>query len=84
MTRTLDMSSEASIPRLTRAEQETQSEAQRLRTLVDDALMAVAVKSNDSISDLDASADRIERAARDLSVALRELARERQGLADQE
>ncbi len=84
MTRTLGMSSEASIPRLTRAEQETQSEAQRLRTLVDDALMAVAVKSNDSISDLDASADRIERAARDLSVALRELARERQGVADQE
>lgn len=84
MTRTLGMSSEASIPRLTRAEQETQSEAQRLRTLVDDALMAVAIKSNDSISDLDASADRIERAARDLSVALRELARERQGVADQE
>ncbi|MEJ7713123.1 MAG: hypothetical protein WKF84_25580 [Pyrinomonadaceae bacterium] len=51
---------------------------------MDDALMAVAVKSNDSISDLDASADRIERAARDLSVALRELARERQGVADQE
>ncbi|MEJ7618560.1 MAG: hypothetical protein WKF30_16700 [Pyrinomonadaceae bacterium] len=76
------MNFEASTPRATRAEQETQSEAQRLRTSVDDALAAVAVKSNDSINDLDASADRIERAARDLSVALRELARERQGAAD--
>lgn len=76
------MTSKFPIAQGTRAEQETQSEAQRLRTLVDDALVAVAVKSNDSIDDLDASADRIERAARDLSVALRELARERQGAAD--
>lgn len=73
------MSTESLTPRLTRAEHETESEAQRLRTQVDAALVAVAVRSSDSVNDLEACADRIERAARDLSVALRELARERQG-----
>lgn len=71
------MTPESSAPILTRAEQETQAEAQRLRTQVDAALSAVAIRSTDGTSDLENWADRIERAARDLSVALRELARER-------
>lgn len=75
------MKSEDSLPRTTRAEQETQAEAQRLRTQVESALAAVALQSSDSVGDLEAYAARIERAARDLAVALRELAHERAGLA---
>ncbi|HWS53196.1 MAG TPA: hypothetical protein VN228_03685 [Pyrinomonadaceae bacterium] len=63
--------------RLTRAEQEAQSAAERLTAQIDDALAAVSVKSPEGGDDLDATADRLERAARDLSVALRELAEER-------
>lgn len=62
---------------LTRAEQEVQSAAERLTAQIDDALAAVSVSSPDGVDDLDATADRLERAARDLSVALRELAEER-------
>ena len=62
---------------LTRAEQETQTEAERLTAQIEAALAAVAVRSHGDPEELDARADRIERAARDLSVALRELARER-------
>jgi len=54
-----------------------QSAAERLTAQIDDALAAVGVKSPDGSDDLDAVADRLERAARDLSVALRELAEER-------
>ncbi|MDQ3804379.1 MAG: hypothetical protein M3416_11175 [Acidobacteriota bacterium] len=63
--------------RLTRAEQEVQSAAERLTAQIDDALAAVSSKSPEGGDDLDATADRLERAARDLSVALRELAEER-------
>ncbi|HEV3470305.1 MAG TPA: hypothetical protein VG148_13350 [Pyrinomonadaceae bacterium] len=63
--------------RLTRAEQEAQSAAERLTAQIDDALAAVSSKSPAGGDDLDATADRLERAARDLSVALRELAEER-------
>lgn len=63
---------------LTRAEQEAQSAAERLNSQIDDALAAVAaLQSPDGVEELDASADRLERAARDLAVALRELADER-------
>lgn len=54
-----------------------QSAAERLTAQIDDGLAAVGVKSPDGVDELDAVADRLERAARDLSVALRELAEER-------
>jgi len=62
---------------MTRAEQETETEARRLTGQIDAALAAVAVRSNTDADGLEACADRLERAARDLVVALRELARER-------
>jgi hypothetical protein len=68
----------SSSPRpLTRAEQEVQSAAERLTAQIDDALAASVAKSPNGSDDLDAVADRLERAARDLSVALRELAEKR-------
>ena len=65
--------------RLTRAEQEVQSAAERLNSQVEDALAAVATrqKTRDAADELEATADRLERAARDLAVALRELVEER-------
>lgn len=63
--------------RLTRAEQETQTEAGRLTEQIEGALAAVAVRTRDAPEELEARAARLERAARDLAVALRELARER-------
>jgi hypothetical protein len=62
---------------LTRGEQEAETEARRLNELIDDALAMVAVGPSTDLDSLEAITDRIERAARDLSVALRELARER-------
>jgi DNA repair ATPase RecN len=63
---------------LTRAEQEVQSASERLNEQIDEALAAVAsLRDPDSVEELDARAARLERAARDLSVALRELAEER-------
>jgi len=61
---------------LTRGEQETEAEATRLIELIEEALSVVAIQSSE-VDSLEALADRIERAARDLSVALRELAHER-------
>ena len=61
---------------LTRSEQETETAATRLIELIEDALSVVAIRSSE-VDSLEAVADRIERAARDLSVALRELAHER-------
>ncbi len=60
-----------------RAEQETRSESERVRTQIETALQAVAARATGDDKELDACADRLERAARDLAVALRELARER-------
>lgn len=71
------MKPELSIRHKTRAEQETESEASRLIEQIHNALATVATHPVDEASSLDAAADRIERAARDLSFALRELARER-------
>ena len=62
---------------LTRGEQEAETEARRLNELIDDALAMVAVGPSRDLDSLEAITDRIERAARDLSVALRELAHER-------
>jgi hypothetical protein len=62
---------------MTRAEQEAETEARRLTGQIEEALAAVAVRANTDTDGLEACADRLERAARDLVVALRELARER-------
>lgn len=61
---------------MTRAERETQTAAERLAEMVNEALVSVAVPSNDP-DELESRAERIERAARDLAVALREMAQER-------
>ena len=71
------MNQQATASQKTRAEQETENEANRLREQVDDALAAVVSHSPDEIESLQTAADRIERAARDLADALRELARQR-------
>ncbi len=62
---------------MSRGEQETETEAARLIEHIEDALAIVAIQSTTENESLDGVADRIERAARDLSVALRELAHER-------
>jgi hypothetical protein len=67
---------------LSPAAQETGSAAERLMTQIADALSALSNQTTDD-SELEASADRIERAARDLSAALRELARRRRSSADE-
>lgn len=61
---------------MTRAERETQTAAERLAEMVNEALASVAVPSNDP-DELESRAERIERAARDLAVALKEMAQER-------
>jgi len=70
------MEPKPAVRQLTRGEQETETEATRLIELIEEALSVVAIQSSD-VGSLEAVADRIERAARDLSVALRELAHER-------
>jgi hypothetical protein len=71
------MNQQAIASQRTRAEQETENEANRLREQVDAALIAVASRSPDDIETLRTTADRIERAARDLADALRQLAQQR-------
>ena len=71
------MNQQAAASQKSRAEQETENEANRLREQVDVALSVVAQRSPDEIDALQTAADRIERAARDLSDALRELAQQR-------
>ena len=71
------MNQQATASQKSRAEQETENEANRLREQVDAALAAVISRSPDEIDSLQSAADRIERAARDLGDALRELARQR-------
>jgi hypothetical protein len=80
----VSMTPKISGPHMTRAEQETQTEAERLNAQVERALAAVAVRSTNETEELEACANRIERAARDLSVALRELARERRRISQEE
>ncbi|MDX6695766.1 MAG: hypothetical protein QOF02_3369 [Blastocatellia bacterium] len=68
---------------LTRAEKETQTEAERLTMQIEHALAAVANRSQTDIEELEACAQRLERAARDLAVTLRELAHERRAARDE-
>jgi hypothetical protein len=71
------MNQQATASQRTRAEQETENEANRLREQVEAALIAVALRSPDEVDSLQTAADRIERAARDLADALRQLAQQR-------
>ena len=64
------------------ATQETAAAAERLTTQIEDARAALSNQTSDD-TELEACADRIERAARDLSVALRELARRRRSAGDE-
>ena len=73
-----------SLTQMTRAEQETNTAAERLTSQIESALAAVAVRSTSDIEDLEACADRLERAARDLATALRELAHERRAATKDE
>jgi len=71
------MNKQAAASQMTRSEQETENEANRLIAQVDAALAAVAVRVIPEDDSLETAADRIERAARDLGDALRGLAQER-------
>lgn len=71
------MEPERSVHHLSRGEKETETEATRLIELIEEALTLVAVRTTAETDSLEAIADRIERAARDFSVALRELAHQR-------
>ena len=64
------------IRQLNRGEHEVTTAASRLVELIEEALTMVPQRLSREMDSLDAVADRIERASRDLSVALRELARE--------
>ncbi len=68
------MKPDLSVRRMSRGEKETETEATRLIELIEDALAVVALPTTAEVDSLEAIADRIERAARDFSVALRELA----------
>ena len=74
---TYQMNQQAAASQKSRAEQETENEANRLREQVDAALFIVDQRSPDEVDALQTAADRIERAARDLSDALRQLAQQR-------
>ena len=67
---------------MTLSEKETENEANRLIEQVEAALAAVALRSPDSDEALEASADRIERASRDLGDVLRQLAKERKAVEE--
>jgi hypothetical protein len=71
------MEPERSFRHLSRGEKETETEANRLVELIEEALTMVAVRTTTETDALEAIADRIERAARDFSVALRELVQQR-------
>ena len=68
---------------MTLSEKETENEASRLIEQVEAALATVALRSPDSDESLVASADRIERAARDLGDLLRQLAKERKSAVEE-
>jgi hypothetical protein len=71
------MEPELSVRQWSRGEKETEAEATRLVELVEEALAVVSIRTSEEVDSLEAIADRIERAARDLSAALRELAQQR-------
>ncbi len=62
---------------MSRGEQETETEAAKLIEHIKDAIAIVSIRSSTEVESLEGVADRIERAARDLSAGLRELAHER-------
>jgi len=70
-------------PQRSNAEQEAYGAAERLRTQTEAALAAMPIRAPEAADELDTYADRIERTARDLSVALRELANQRRSLNDE-
>ncbi len=76
------MNQQAAASQKTRAEQETENEANRLREEVETALAAVASRSPDEVQSLQMAADRIERAARDLADAVRYVAQQRSATDD--
>ena len=76
------MNQQAAASQKTRAEQETENEANRLRDEVAAALAIVPLRSPDEIDSLLMAADRIERAARDLADALRQIAEQRQAVGE--
>jgi hypothetical protein len=71
------MNKQAAAPQKTRAEQETENEANRLIAQVKDALALIATRLHDEDNSIESTADRIERAARDFIASLRQLAHER-------
>jgi hypothetical protein len=71
------MEQDLSTGQMSHGEKETETEAARLIEHIEEALAAVATRSTVDVESLEAVADRIERAARDLSTALRELAEQR-------
>ena len=71
------MEPDISVRQWSRGEKETEAEATRLVELVEDALAVVSVRTTAEVDSLEAIADRVERAARDFSVSLRELANQR-------
>ena len=71
------MKKDLSIRQMSRGEKETETEAARLIDHIEEALAAVTIRSIVEVDSLEGVADRIERAARDLSAALRELAEQR-------
>jgi hypothetical protein len=71
------MNQGVSASQMTRSEQEAENEGNRLIEQIEGAMAIVAVRSSDDGESLETAADRIERAARDLVDALRELAKER-------
>lgn len=76
------MNQQATASQKTHAEQETENEANRLREQVQAALAAVASHSPEEVDSLRTAADRIERAARDLADALRQLAEQRKAMEE--
>ena len=64
------------IMQLNRGEQEVNTAVSRLVELIEEALTVVPQRLSREMDSLDAVTERIERARRDLSVALRDLARE--------
>jgi molecular chaperone DnaK (HSP70) len=80
---TSSMNQHATAFQKTRAEQETENEANRLIEQVETALVAIAVRPPNDDDSLQLAAERIERIARDLADALRALSRQRKDSADE-
>jgi hypothetical protein len=68
---------------MTNAAQEAAKVAERLRAQVEEALAGVNRGDADEAGEMETAADRIERLARDLSVALRDLASRRRARKDE-